>query len=102
MLPSLKQRSCLPPLRACSLRLYVRSARLNRFYACAQPSFEMSHSSSLPHRLPVSCLFEQDLRKFSDFAYKNARNYWNHAEITFIAQISREILIFIFTSHDDR
>ena len=35
MLPSLKQRYCLPPLRAFSLRLYVRSAKLNRFYACA-------------------------------------------------------------------
>ena len=35
------------------------------------------------------------MRKFSDFDYKNARNDWNHAEITFIAQISKEILIFI-------
>ena len=49
--------SCLPPLRVFSLRFYVRSARLNRFYACAQPSLwgiaqsEMRHSSSLPHRL---------------------------------------------------
>src|SRR4029434_3229924 len=33
--------------------------------------------------------------KFSDFDYKNARNDWNHAEITLIPQISREISIFI-------
>src|SRR4029434_6421375 len=45
--------------------------------------------------LAFSRLFEQeDMRKFSDFDYKNARNDWNHAEITFIAQISREILIY--------
>ena len=54
--------------------------KLNRLYACAQPSLwgiaqsEMRHSSSLPHRLAVSCLFEQDMRKFSDFDNKNARN----------------------------
>ena len=48
---------CLPPLRAFSLRRYVRSAKLNRFYACAQPSLwgiaqsEMRHSSSLPRCL---------------------------------------------------
>ena len=35
------------------------------------------------------------MRKFSDFDYKDPRNDWNHAEITFIPQISREILIFI-------
>ena len=55
----------------------------------------MRHSPSLPQRLAVSGLFEQDMRKFSDFDYKNARNDWNHAEITFIAQISIEISIFI-------
>ena len=41
--------------------------------------------------LAVSCLFEQDMRKFSDFDYKNAQNDWNHAEITPIPQIIREI-----------
>ena len=39
------------------------------------------------------------MHKFSDFDYKNARNDWNPAEITFIPQISREILIFI-TVHE--
>src|SRR4029434_44261 len=34
--PSLRQRYCLPPLCVFSLRFYVRSARLNRFYACAR------------------------------------------------------------------
>ena len=48
-------------------------------------------SFRLPHRHAVSCLFKQDMRKFSDFDYKDPRNDWNHAEITFIAQISREI-----------
>ena len=33
--------------------------------------------------------------EFSDFDYKNARNDCNHAEITPIPQISREISIFI-------
>ena len=93
--PSLRQRNCVPPLRAFSLRFYLRSTWLNRFYACAKPSLwgiaqsEVRNCSSLPHRFAVACLFEQDMRKFSDFDYKNARNDWNHAEMTFIAQISR-------------
>ena len=52
---------------------------------------EMRHSSSLPHRLN---LFEPDMRKFNDLIVSNAQNDWNHADITFIAQISREILIY--------
>src|SRR4029434_8718749 len=108
---SLRQRYCLPPLCVFSLWFYVRSARLNRFYACVQPSLrgiaqsEMRHSSSLLHRLAVSCLFEQVMCKFSDFDYKN---YRNHTTFLFKAQISRYILIFIlfydylfFTFHDD-